>query len=97
MSIEHDVDPGLLRIDPDVWRRIESYARTVGATPAEVIRKAFEEYQAAHDRARTEEAAEATAFDVMDRAGLVGCIKGASRSPADLSTNPIHMEGFGRE
>jgi len=40
---------------------------------------------------------EETAFDVASRAGLIGCIKGAPRSPTDLSTNPKHMEGFGRE
>ena len=41
-------------------------------------------------------AAEETAFDVASRAGLIGCIKGEPRSPTDLSTNPRHMEGFGR-
>jgi hypothetical protein len=40
---------------------------------------------------------EETAFDVASRAGLIGCIKGAARSPTDLSTNPKHREGFGRE
>jgi hypothetical protein len=39
--------------------------------------------------------AEDTAFDVASRAGLIGCIKGAPRSPTDLSTKPAHMEGFG--
>jgi hypothetical protein len=38
-----------------------------------------------------------TAFDVASRAGLIGCINGTPRSPTDLSTNPKHMEGFGRE
>ncbi len=41
--------------------------------------------------------AEDTAFDVASRAGLIGCVKGAPRSPTDLSTNPRHMEGFGRD
>jgi hypothetical protein len=41
--------------------------------------------------------AEESAFDVASRAGLIGCIKGSPRSPTDLSTNPKHMEGFGRE
>jgi hypothetical protein len=40
--------------------------------------------------------AEVSAFDVASRAGLIGCIKGAPDSPTDLSTNPKHMEGFGR-
>ncbi len=39
--------------------------------------------------------AEESAFDVASRAGLIGCIKGATLP--DLSTNPKHMEGFGRE
>ncbi|MDR3638072.1 MAG: hypothetical protein P4L84_29980 [Isosphaeraceae bacterium] len=41
--------------------------------------------------------ADETAFDAAERAGLIGCIEGAPRSPTDLSTNPKHMEGFGRE
>jgi hypothetical protein len=40
---------------------------------------------------------ERTAYDVASCAGLIGCIKGAPRSPTDLSTNPKHMEGFGRD
>jgi hypothetical protein len=45
---------------------------------------------------RTVKRAEETAFDVMDRAGLIGCLKGVPGTPTDLSTNPAHMEGFGR-
>jgi hypothetical protein len=41
--------------------------------------------------------AEESAFDVASRTGLIGCIKGAPRSPRDRSTNPTHVEGFGRE
>lgn len=40
--------------------------------------------------------AEDSAFDVANRAGLIGCIQGSAGSPTDLSTNPKHMEGFGR-
>lgn len=39
---------------------------------------------------------EESAFEVASRAGLIGCIKGAPRTPTDLSTNPTHMEAFGR-
>jgi predicted DNA-binding antitoxin AbrB/MazE fold protein len=38
-------------------------------------------------------ATEPTLFEILDEAGLVGCIKNA---PADLSTNPTHLEGFGQ-
>jgi predicted DNA-binding antitoxin AbrB/MazE fold protein len=33
-----------------------------------------------------------TLFDVLDDAGLIGCVKNA---PHELSSNPCHMEGFG--
>jgi hypothetical protein len=40
-------------------------------------------------------AAEETVFDRLERAGLIGCLKGTPGTPTDLSTNPKHMEGFG--
>jgi hypothetical protein len=55
------------------------------------------ELDAELDHNGTQRAAEETAFDVMNRSGLIGCIKGAPRTPTDLSTNPRHMEGFGRD
>jgi hypothetical protein len=33
-----------------------------------------------------------TVYDVLERNGLIGCVKGG---PPDLSTNPKYMEGFG--
>jgi hypothetical protein len=48
-------------------------------------------------RAAATRDAEETAYELASRAGLIGCIPGAPRSPTDLSTNPKHMEGFGRE
>ena len=46
----------------------------------------------AHD-GETEE----TAFDVLSKAGLIGCLKAVPNTPSDLATNPAHMEGFGDE
>ena len=50
-----------------------------------------------HPRAPAKQAppAEETVFDRLDRAGLIGCLKGTPGTPTDLSTNPKHMEGFG--
>jgi hypothetical protein len=45
---------------------------------------------------RPRKAAAVTVFDLLDQAGLIGCIKGKPGSPTDLATNPEHMEGFGR-
>ncbi len=36
---------------------------------------------------------ESTLFEVLDEVGLIGCVDGA---PADLSTNPKYLEGFGK-
>lgn len=36
---------------------------------------------------------ESTLFEVLDEVGLIGCIKDA---PPDLSSNPAHLEGFGK-
>jgi hypothetical protein len=33
-------------------------------------------------------------FAAANRLGLIGCLEGG---PKDLSTNPIHMEGFGEQ
>jgi hypothetical protein len=43
------------------------------------------------------EEAEETVFDVLSKAGLIGCLKSDANAPRDLATNPIHMEGFGGE
>jgi hypothetical protein len=51
----------------------------------------------AHIGPQARTAREETAFDVLNRAGLIGCIKGTRHTPTDLSTNQRHMEGFGGE
>jgi hypothetical protein len=38
---------------------------------------------------------EHTVFDLLEQAGLIGCLPGTPHSPTDLSTNRKHMEGFG--
>ena len=63
-------------------RELQTRLATAGKQPASV---------------KSVAAAEETAYDLASRAGLIGCIKGAPRSPTDLATNPKHMEGFGRD
>ena len=83
-------------LDAEMARRVEDHARAVGTTPDRVVRAAIEDYLAHHERAPGDDAG-ATALDVLERAGLIGCLPGAPDSPTDLSTNPAHMEGFGGE
>ena len=95
MSIDHTPNHGAFRIDPDTQRRIEAYARAAHITPGELVRKAFEQYEATHNRTRSE--GEVTVFDVLSRTGLIGCLRSAPDTPTDHATNPDHMHGFGCE
>jgi hypothetical protein len=73
-------------LDEQLQRRVREFAHSKGTTEENVLREAVEAYLAAHN--------DETAFDRLNRLGLIGCIEEA---PADLSTNPAHMEGLGRE
>lgn len=63
-----------------------------------ILRRELDSKLASSRPARAKQAAkhdEETVFDVMQRAKLIGCLKGAPGTPTDLATNPDHMEGFG--
>lgn len=96
MSTEPTQDAGTLRVEPDLCRRIEAFASAAQLSPSEVVRRAFEQFEATHDRPPSEPPEE-TAFDLLDRAGLIGCLKADPAGPTDLATNPDHMDGFGRD
>ena len=96
MSTDHSSESGDLVLDSVTRRRIEAHARTMGCTPGEVVRKAFDAYEAAHDGPHVEEEG-LTALEAFRRAGLIGCLEGTGDGPTDLATNPVHLDGFGRE
>lgn len=76
-----------IRVDKTIQERLETIARATGRTESELVREAIEEYLSHQPPIRT-------CFDVAKKAGVIGCVKGG---PRDLSTNPKHMEGFGRD
>jgi hypothetical protein len=41
------------------------------------------------------QATDETVFELMNSAGLLGCLLGQPQSPRDLATNAEHMQGFG--
>jgi hypothetical protein len=75
-----------LRIPDDVAAALERQARETGQTKSDIARRALAarvKGEAAPDGERT----------MLEKMGdLVGCVSG----PGDLSTNPKHLEGFGR-
>lgn len=98
MNAERPSDIATLSVDASVQRRIEEYAHAHGLAPAEVVRQAFEEYEAAHGGpGRPAGSIEGSAYEAFDRAGLIGRVRGTPGTTTDLATNPKHMEGFGRD
>ncbi len=73
------------RVDPALKRRLEAEARAAGVSPSDLAREAVREHL---ERLKTPE----TCHDIALRLGILGVYRD---TPADLSTNPDHMEGFG--
>ena len=74
------------RIPDTLDRRLRARAKTSGRTTSEAIRDALDAY--------LEDAPPGESFyDQAKRLGAIGCARGL---PGDLSTNPKHMEDFGK-
>ena len=76
-----------VRVDQRLKQELEAEAREKGVSPSDVVRQALEE----HVKQRTPRQ---SCLDIARRIGILGIYKDA---PPDLSTNPEHMEGFGRD
>jgi hypothetical protein len=76
-----------VRVDPRLKQQLEAEAREKGVSPSDIVRQVLQEHL--QQRAPRE-----SAYDLAKRLGILGSAKGL---PADLSTNPKHMEGFGRD
>ena len=86
-----------IQLDPKGKKEIEDLAHASGRDPGELLRELL--HEALIERKRNGKEAELptgedeTLYDALSRQGLIGCVEGL---PAELSTNPKHMEGFGR-
>ena len=86
-----------VRLDPKDERDLETLASLSGKDPGELLRELL--HEAIAERKRNGETehpkdGDETLYEALNRQGLIGCVEGL---PADLSTNPKHMEGFGRD
>jgi hypothetical protein len=75
------------RVDERLKIELEAEARERGISPSEIVRQALLE----HFRRRTPRE---NCRELAKRLGILGSAEGL---PTDLSTNPIHMEGFGSD
>jgi hypothetical protein len=76
-----------VRVDERLKNQVEAEAREKGVRPSDIVREALEE----HIRQRKPRP---NCRELAERLGILGSAKGL---PADLSTNPEHMQGFGRD
>ena len=75
-----------LKLPEILDRKLSAVVKRRGMQKSVVVREALEQY--------LDESREVRSGSFLDLAGdLVGCVKDA---PADLSSNPKHMDGYGR-
>ena len=74
-----------VRVPGGLARRLKERSRATGARESVVVREALELYLSTKH-------SEQTTFDILQEAGLIGCVDGA---PRDLSTNKKYFSGFG--
>lgn len=76
-----------IKIQPELARHIARLSADEHLSKSELVRRAITAYI-------QQKAASAPTISALDRAGdLVGCFNGG---PADLSSNPHHLDGFGK-
>ena len=74
-----------VRVSSGIVRRLKERSRATGARESQVVREALEHFL-------SEKHTEQTTYDLLQTAGLIGCVRGA---PKDLSTNKKYFKGFG--
>jgi metal-responsive CopG/Arc/MetJ family transcriptional regulator len=75
-----------VRVPAALGSNLRQRSREKGQTPSDLVRLALENYLGRED-------SPGSAYALADAAGLIGCVR---RAPKDLSTNPRHLEGFGK-
>lgn len=76
-----------VRVQGALKQKLEIEAVRKGVSPSAIVRRALEEHL---DRQAPPE----DCLQLAERLGILGSVKGM---PPDLTTNPDHMEGFGRD
>lgn len=83
------VDPKTIALDDSQRQVLAELSDKVGKPWPEVLLEALTTYR---PKSQTNGKNGESFGEVAKRLGFVGCIEG----PADLSTNPAYMEGFGQ-
>jgi hypothetical protein len=87
------VDPNQIFLSDDQRRLLATAADQTGLPWQSILDQAIVPIVQQAARKENCAAPAETAYETLSRLGLIGCIEG---TPADLSTNKAHFEGFGR-
>jgi hypothetical protein len=79
-----------IRLTPEQQEMLARLAAKSGKTWEEVFQEAMDSFDQRAKHGNGD--ASVTVYQALVQTGLLGCIHDA---PADLSTNPAYMEGFG--
>lgn len=85
MSLSHDL-PG------DIQRRVDRYAKQSGVDPNSLVIRFIEQELSRLETEQRPALTDQSLFGRLQGRGLIGALAGG---PADLSSHPRHMEGFG--
>lgn len=83
-----------IELSPQQFQVLGDIAARTHVSREQVLSSAIEQYQQSLDRNQAAENETLSLAERMRRSGLLGCLNGG---PTDLSTNPAHFEGFGRD
>jgi hypothetical protein len=84
-----------MQLSEALQREVDELVQRTGENPLSIVSRALELLRAdIAKQAVNGHGPDAVVHALWEKAGLLGCAKGL---PRDLSTNPKHMEGFGRE
>jgi hypothetical protein len=86
-------------VEEEFLRRLAAFAHASGLAMGEVLKRAFDEYEARHNESPRPGQGDGNGPSLLDRwirLGYVGCLQDLS-VPADLSSGLRHREGFGRD
>lgn len=76
-----------VRVPGQLADDLNRFVVLTGKPESMIIREALDEYLKKHGQMPS-------CYDLLVKSKILGSIKGL---PSDLSTNPMHMEGFGSE
>jgi hypothetical protein len=87
------LDPSQIQLSHDQQAELAGLSAETGKPWPLILEEALATFR--HEAAvkKNGESCAESFFDAASRLGLLGCLSGG---PPDLSSNPVHMEGFGQ-